>query len=808
MFFKEPVFTGAAVVVLALGISTNTTVFSFMNAALLKPLPVTEPDQLMSFTLRSPEDTVRVFSYPAYEDLSAQLELKDPRGVFSDHMVYILRNFNRSRQERLGEVLAEMVSSGYFSTLGSRLALGRAFAAADNNASDPQPVAVISHGMWESEFGGDPEALGQELLLNDRAYTIVGVAQPGFVGMMPIAPVDIWVPLENERLHSPGRLERRQTKMLRVVGRLRSGLSASEAETQLNGLIPRLTSSDPELTDYRVSLEPAAQGGLPNQIHGAVWRISSVFMGVMGLVLLVACANVANLLLARGVSRRREMAIRLALGARRWHLIQQLLFENLLLALTSGAVAVWLATVAGSSLKALLPPADYLPTQIHVDLSVDVRILGFTLLLSLVTALVFGTLPALQCSRPGLHSALKIEAPSPGGRQGRSRLQATFVVAQFAVCLVLLAGAGLGLRSLWHAGRVDLGFDSRNTMFVPLPPLERPGAAGLTSEAYHTLQERLSALPGVRSSSYAALTPISVENKTAEITLEGGGASVDRTTRTLRTDFNVVAPDYFRTMGIPIAQGREFNRQDLPGAPQVAIVNQHLARTLWPEQEAVGRRFELGGDQFLVCGVAANSKYYTPWEDPQPHFYLSALQQPRSLSRLILRTVGDPSDTRPMVEQLLQAFDKRLTWKAARTFDEQLSVALLPYRTVAWLLGGAGLIGLLLASVGVFGLLSYSTKQRTHEIGIRLALGARKSQVLRTVVLQGLKLPVVGIGLGLAGSMALTRLLSSLLFGISSTDPLTFACITGLLLGVALLACYLPARRAASVDPMAALRYE
>jgi len=808
MLLKEPVFTGAAVVVLALGISTNTTVFSFINAALLKPLPVTEPDQLMSFTFRSPENTMRVFSYPAYEDLTDQLKLNDPQGVFSDHMVYILRNFNRSRQGRVGEVMAEMVTSSYFSTLGTRLAMGRTFAVADNEAGDPQPVAIISHAMWESEFGADPQILGQVLPLNDRAYTVIGVAQRGFAGMMPIVRVDVWVPLENERVHSPGRLEQRQTKLLRVVGRLRSGLSASEAETQLNGLIPRLTSSDPDLKDYRVSLEPAAQGGLPAEVHGTVWRISSLFMGVMGLVLLVACANVANLLLARGVSRRREMAIRLALGAPRWRLIQQLLFENLLLSLIGGAAAVWLAVMAGRLLKALLPPADLLPTQINVDLSVDVRILGFTLLISVVTALVFGTLPALQCSRPGLHSALKEGAPSCGGRQGRSRLQAAFVVAQLAVCLVLLAAAGLGLRSLWHAGRVDLGFDSRNTMFVPLPPLGRPGSAGLTAEAYPALQERLSALPGVRSSSYAALTPISVESMTAEITSEGGDASVDQTTRALRTDFNVVAPDYFRSMGIPIAEGREFSRQDLPGAPPAAIVNQHLAQTLWPEQTAVGRRFELGGDQFQVCGVAANSKYYTPWEEPQPHLYLSALQRPPSSAKLILRTAGDSAATRGMVEQLLREFDKRLTWKAARTFDEQLSVALLPYRTVAWLLGGAGLIGLVLASVGVFGLMSYSTKQRTHEIGIRLALGARKNQVLRTVVLQGLKLAAVGIGLGLAGSMLLTRLLSSLLFGISSTDLLTFACITGLLLGVALLACYLPARRAASVDPMAALRYE
>ncbi len=795
MIVKAPGFTVLAMLALALGICANTTIFSLINGVALRPLTgVKDPERLVAvYTSDYSSGLYGSSSYPDYVDF------RDQSDVFENLAAAEQTVSNATGETEAERLRGEVVTTNYFDVLGVKAQLGRTL-----QPSDDQSV-VINDSLWQRRFNADPAVVGQTLKLNGKPYTIVGVTDRSFHGLKIGLPFEFWLPATaSSDLATSGRGDR----SLELIGRLKPGVTIEQAQTQLTTIAGRLAQAYPEtnlgtlarpneprpVTVLRESrVEPAAQVG--------VWRVSLLLFAVVGLVLLIACANVANLLLARASARRREIAVRLAVGASRARLVRQLLTESVLLALLGGAAGL-LATLW----TARMLPRFFPENQTKgLDLSLDWRVLVFTLGVTLLTGLLFGLAPALQASRENLVPALKDESPH-GRRLRRLGLRDALVISQLALSLVLLIGAALFVRSLQRAVSFDPGFTAQNLLIASM---ETRGATLNKQQGqafYQQTVERVGALPGVQAVSLVRIAPISGGGQRRGVKLEGYQPQANEDTE-LNT--NVIGLNYFNTMGIPLVAGRDFNTQDREGSVPVVIVNEELARRYFGGN-AVGKRLRLGSQAPFseIVGVVRTTSYRNLREQPLPFIYIPLAQEYQSGMTLMVRTAGDPTALVGPLRSEMRALNKDVTVFSVQTMTQRIGAQLAADRMIAVLLSIFGSGALLLAAIGIYGVMGYSVAQRTHEIGIRMALGAEQQDILKLIVGQGMVLVAIGAGIGLALALAATRVLKSLLFGISATDPLTFTVVLLVLVGVALLACYLPARRATKVDPLEALRYE
>ena len=806
---KSPGFTTVAVLTLGLGVGANTAVFTLVNAALFRSPPGTRPHELVwvAATRDFPEQPGRPrsyrrrFSLPEYRDYAASVTSFSGLAAYQD---VALALGSGGEPERINGML---VSGNYFQVLGLVPAAGRFFAPEEDRAPGAHPVVVLSHGLWRRRFGSAPGIVGSDLTVNGRHFMVVGVAPAGFVGIQLGDPAELFMPLAMVGVAMPRSadlLEERNAGWLQIVGRLKPGVTSTAAGADVGTLAARLAKAYPEALEATSAEVTPLSGGLDPSNRQEALPILLLLMAVPAVVLLIACANVANLLLARAAGRRREIGIRLALGATRWRLLRQLLTESVLLALCAGAVGMLLSFW----LNDLLLAVSRAPTEIELALKPDVRVLAFTIAIAAITGVLFGLAPALGATRPDLVPALKEEGIALGRRVRRSRLTGAFVVAQVALSLILLVTAGLFLRSLDKALNVDPGFDPINRIALSFDL----GIQGYTDRQrgtfYARLLERVRALPGVESASLASPLPLSGRMIGTAVSLEG----VDPDAGAVPVSFAAMTPGYFATLGIPLVRGRDFSAGDGPGAPLVLVVNETLARRLWPDQDPLGRRLKLyGRDEPLreVVGVAKDGKYDELTERPRNFLYLPERQR-ADLSdiALVVKTAGDPRPLAGALTAAVHELDPTLPIFRLETLEQSLVNRLDKERGASSLLGVFGTLALLLAALGLYGVMAYAVAQRTREIGIRVALGARQADVLRQFVGEGLRLAVVGVAIGLALSVALTRIIAQFLYGVTATDAATFAAGAALLCVVAVAASWLPSRRAARVDPMVALRSE
>ncbi len=801
---KSPGFVMVAALALGLGVGANTAIFSLVNGFFLRPLPVEDAGRLVWLTTRAPTSPRPMnLSYPDYVDY------RDRNEVFTGLIAYDNIPVALAGGGPPERVRGQIVSGNYFTVLGVRPALGRVFAPAEDRIPGAAPVAVIGHALWERRFGSDLGLVGRSLILSGHEFTVVGIAPEGFTGTEAEAVVDVWVPFAMHAEVMPGSAEllaARDASWLRVMGRLRPGVTPAHALANLAAIASGIERAHPkQRTGTRVEVA-SATGAIHPATAGEVLSIVVLLMAVTGMVLLIACANVANLLLARAAARGREIGMRLALGATRGRLIRQLLTESLLLSLVGGA-AGFLMAVWGTDL--MMAFAE-IPDDIAGALGPDMRVFGFTLTLSVLSGVVFGLAPALHASRRDVAPVLKEGGmmPEDGGR--KTRPQRVLVVAQVALSMVLLVSAGLFLGSLSRAARVNPGFDTHSGLAMSFD-LNLQGYSRDVSIAFsRELLERVGSLPGVASASLASLAPLCGRMVGTEVTRESDRGE-DRPG--LGVSLNAVWPGYFRTLGIPILRGRDFTFQDGPGATGVAILNETGARRFWPDKEPLGRRISLRGSNgpyLEVIGVARDSIYDELTESPRPFIYLPHLQEPDLLSELtlVVRSTGDPSSLIGAVEQQLHSMDPNLPVFDAATLEGVLRLRGDKQRGMTKLLSLFGTLALLLASLGLYGVLAFSVARRSKEIGIRMALGARRRDILGMVVGEGLRLVLAGVGVGLFLSVGLSRLLSGLLFGVTAADLTVLGGMSVLLAAVGVVASYLPARRATLIDPMLALRHE
>ena len=827
MLIKRPGFTVIAVLTLALGIGANTAIFSLINATLFSRLPVNEPEALVYVYSGNPNDPFGVSSYPDYA------EFRDQNQVFSGLVCAggIAASLNSDDTTAQADPVTGLIVSGnYFEVLGVKAKQGRAISPDDDLTPGAHPVVVISDRLWHTRFSGRADILGQQVKLNGHDFTIIGVMPAEFNGTEIGIRRDIFVPMMMQAVMRPPRggysgemdpdlLKVRSNRWLRVVGRLKPGVSREQAQAGLSVITDQQAQAHPETNGANriATLTPVSQGD-PGQRDQLV-SVARLLMGVVGIVLLIACANVANLLLARASGRRKEIAVRLALGASRWRLVRQLLTESVLLAVCGGVFGTLLAWWITDLWKASPPPPGALP--INPDFNLDGRVFGFTLLLALVTGIVFGLVPALQASRPDLVPALKdaSHAPDP---QRAFNLRGVLVIAQVALSLILLISGGLFLRSLWRAQQIDPGFDADRILTAPVAInlLRYTSAQG--REFYRQVVERVEALPGVESATLARAVALSGATSVRGLMIEGRD-SLDNDLRSENggrgtpadnpnvVSVNTVGMKYFQTMGISLVRGRDFTPQDMADRPGVVIVNETFAARHFPGEEAIGHRLSVRGQRgpwLEIVGVVRDSKYIALGERATPFAYLPLAQNHETGMILHVRAAGDPANLVNAVRGEIQSLDRNLPVPGVAPMTDLLDTSLYAARMGAVLLGAFGLVALLLASVGLYGVMSFSVSRRTREIGVRMALGAQGRDVLGLVLREGMTLVGLGVGFGVLGAFAATRILAGFLYDVSTLDAATFAAIPVALAVVALAACYIPARRATKVDPMVALRYE
>jgi len=809
LFAKSPGFTFVAVVVLALGIGANTAIFSLVNAALLRPLSgVSNPDELVLLerTLNGHASSSGYPDYVDYRDNNRTL------AGLAAHCGTPL-TFDNGMAERLR---GDLVTGNYFNVLGVKAALGRLITPDDDTEPGANPIAVLSYGFWLRDFGGASDVTGRTIRLNDYDFTIIGVAARDFAGSEKGSSFDVWIPINMQAQAMPRTMGRvwfndRSAGWLTLFGRLKPGVSLDRAQAELATTAKQLEQSYPNMNSGG-SLVLLAGLGLDSEDRTSLRNFLRLLAAAVVLLLLIACTNVANLLLVRATARRREIAVKLALGATRGRLVRQLLTEGILLSLAGGSLGVLLAPWVAGLILTFQQPAYALR---GMDVSLDGRVLAFTALLSVLTGVVFGLVPALQASNPDLVTSLKEGSPGSGG--SKSRLQGRLVVAQLALSLLLLIGAGLAARTMQKVLTMDCGFDSDNLVLMSMDLTIRHYSESTGRSFYEDLINRVEAIPGVVSASLAKTVPPNDWSDRLNVFLPGDEPPPDvlrtRDDLGLRVDANRIAPHYFRTLGIPIVEGREFNYSDRLGAAPVAIVSQKLAERLWPGENAIGKQLSVPfwhepRPPVEIVGVAKNTRYRSLLADVPMLVYLPELQTYDGRATLVVRVASNPSSSIPAIRGEVAAVDKTLPVFAVKTMSEQIAATLWQQRMLVGLVGLFGALALVMAAIGLYGIMAHWVALKTREIGIRMALGARPSDVKQMVVRQGFWLAVQGIALGLVSAFALTRLMSSLLYGISATDPLTFVAASVLLAGVALGASFAPARRATKVDPMIALRCE
>jgi len=808
---RQPAFTAVAVVSLALGVGINTTIFSVVNAVLLRPLPIHEPERLVEiYTSTVAEYPYLTTSYPDY------LDVRDQASALSITAAHGTVRGILTRDGRSELVSGEVVTDDYFELLGIQPALGREFLPEENRTEGTHPVVVVSHGFWQRRLGGDPKIVGSSLRISGVDYTVVGVAPEGFSSTIPGLQTEFWAPLAMvEKLSfagiqsnnpSPGdtRLQQRGTRWLFVKGRLAEGRSFEEAQAQVQTVAARLAEQYPDIdAKLQATLLPSSGVRLHPMVDGVLAPAAAVLLGAVGLVLLIACANVANMLLARASGRRREIAVRLAIGASRGRLVRQLLTESLLLAAFGGAVGIGVAWGGSRLLTAYQPP---LPIPLRFDYALDPRVLGFAIAATLLTAVAFGLAPALQASRPALVPALKNAEAQNDGRR-RLAFRDVLVVGQLAVSLVLLVAGALLVRGLVKAHSIDPGFDPDRLATLSLNLKMMGYSPEQATPFQERLVEELRALPGVEAVTLASRLPLGSDINMEGILIPEIHESEDDA---VAIDATWVDPDYFRALGVEIVAGRGIAKSDAEGAPLVAVVNQAMAQRYWPEG-AVGRRFYTegwDGPVVEVVGVVQDYKVRSLGEEPRPYLHFAWAQQPSRSTTVMVRGAGAAAPLVAPMRQRVQQLDAGVVLTDEGTLTDLLQATLTPTRVGASLLGSFGVLALLLASVGLYGVVAYAVSQRTRELGVRMALGARRADVVRMVLLGGLRMAGWGIGIGVVAAAVAAQLLSSLLYGLSSFDGVAFGAAAAVLLAVAMLANAVPAWRASRVDPMVALRYE
>jgi putative ABC transport system permease protein len=795
MMLRRPGFTAIAVLTLGLGIGANVTIYSWVEALLLRPMPaVADADRFVVLTTTTRTRNDLSVSWPNFVDLRSQR----PADV-DDLIAYTLLPLNLRIGPEPERAWGLLVSGNYFDALRLKLPLGRGFNADENRVPDAHPVVVFSYAYWQRHFAADPAIIGRSVALNGRAFTVIGVAPDGFRGNAAGLSADVFVPMMMQKAVMPGdRLTERGNSWLLSMVRLRDGASIAHVQAEFDVIARRLATAYPEDSSRGIRISPLWRAPGASAL---LLPVLSILMGMVGVVLLIACANVASLLLASATGRQRETAVRLALGASRGRIIRQLLTESALLAVGGGAAGALVAYWTADLLKLFVPPTG-LPIAFDVTMSTPVIV--FASALTLASTLVFGLVPAWQGSSADLVPALKegSAAVSPGRRH--SRLRQGLVVAQVALSLMLLASAGLFVRTLRNAQTMDPGFSLRNGLFASVDLLPAGYGEVRGRALFRDLQARMREVPGVDAATVAQRVPLN---------LGGGsdfGVDVDGYTpaphEELTVYYNRVGSDYLRTLGIALVSGRDITDRDTADAPRVAVINETMARRYWSGRSAIGGRVHVGRDSIEVVGVARDGKYSTLTEAPRAYMYLPVQQWYRPDAILMVRTAGDPLAAATAVQQVVHQLDPDLPVFEIRTVAEHLELALFVQRIAASLLGVFGALALFLAMIGLYGVIAAAVALRRAEIGMRMALGARRSDIMALVLKQGLAVAAGGAAIGLPGAVALTRLFKSQLVGVSATDGVSYATTTIVLVAVALAATYVPARRAASIDPLAALR--
>ncbi len=812
MLKKSPGFTFVAVLSLALGIGANTAIFTIINAVFLHPLPVEEPSRLVEMFTR---DTLTFnantnfqltgTSLPNYEDYRDQ-----NNAFYGLATVTFPIPLNWGGQAEPQQLNASLVSGNFFDVLGVKPYRGRTFIFDGDKKLGGSPEVVLSYSLWARRFGSDDKQIGQTISLNGTPYTVVGIAPPSFKGIVSLGRPDVlWIPITMRDYVLTGQLKdwenNRRFRWLSIVGRLKPQVDVPQAQAAMKTIAAGLEKEYPRDNKGRtVELFPLNQSALGINQRKQFSLAGGVLMSVVGLVLLIACVNLANLLLAQAAKREKELSIRAAMGAGRLRLVRQLLTESTLLSLLGGLAGLFIAYWGRNVLWSFRPP---FLLDGSIDLSFDGRVLGFTLLVSLFTGLVFGIIPAIKASGTDINEVLKT-----GGRGGalgwtHNRLRGLLVILEIALALVALVGSGLFLRSMQNAQQFNPGFESQNLlqMNFDLGALRYDADHG--QQFFRDAIERAKTVPGVVS---ASVSSNGVFGGGLAGTIFREGEQTDPNNRGTLVNFDDVTPGHFETLRIPLISGRDFTDFDRENTTRVAVINEAMAKAIWPGQDALGRRFAIVTEPNLlqVVGVVGTTIIGQIGEDPQPVAYLPMRQQYSPFGTLVVRTNSNPEPLIGAVRTQVQQIDKNLAFTNAQTVQQILGQGLWAARMGAALLGLFGALALILASIGIYGVLAYSVAQRTSEIGLRMALGAQPHQVLGLVLKQGMLLALIGAVVGILVALSVARLASGLLYGVSATDPLTYAGITLLLMGVALLACYLPARRATRIDPLLALRVD
>ena len=778
---RAPGFTSVAVLSLALGIGANAAIFAFVDAVLLKSLPVADPGRLVLVRARHAVHGVNTsFGYPFFH------ELERGNDVFSGMVAHFQVLVNLTSNDTTQRQKGELVNGGFFQTLGVRPALGRLLTPEDDGAEGAHPVCVISYQLWQSRFGGDPNILEKTISLNTQPFRIVGVTEPAFRGPELQGNFDLQIPMSMTKLFLNMERDGKGWSWLQIMGRLKPGVSMQHAQASIDSLARGLDAGGPKFVAYFLVAGRQGFGGVRGRFQNPV----IILMALSGLVLLIACANLANLLVAKAAERRREIAIRLSLGATRVRLIRQLLAESLLLAILGGACGLLLATLLDRTLAAMLSSANS-----PIVVRPDPLVIAFTLGLSLMTAILFGLAPALEATR----------APRPSGGGGHSWLRRGLIAVQITICLVLVFGAGLFARTLRSLQTVDLGFRTDRIVLLSMNP-GQSGYDSARSDAFFTeLLRRTRAIPGVERASLASISALSGGMFAATVQVPGytprGGVEPNN-------NFNTVSDNYFQTLQIPVLRGRDFNDHDTKTSSLVAIVNERFVEFYWPGQDPIGRHVKALGKDVEIVGLVKTAKYQRLREDPQITIYLPLSQRPTGQFTLTVRTAIDPAAIIARVREQVRAIDPKLPVYNIATLNQQMKEQLSSERVLSLLSVLFGALAMLVAAAGLYGVIAYAVVGRTREIGVRMAIGARGRDVIRLFVGEIILLAGIGIAIGAPLALACARLLQSSLYGVKHNDAYTLAAAGTILLSVALIAALLPARKAARIDPAMALRHE
>jgi putative ABC transport system permease protein len=796
---KHPGFTAIAIITLALGIGANTAMFSVVNAVLLRPLPYADPARLVTIWEESPQRGL----YQLPVSLANLRDWVEQNHTFDQISAYTFTNLNLTGAGEPARLLTVRTSANLFPLVGATPLLGRAFLP-EEDREGANRVVILGHHLWQSRFGSDPGIIGKSLTLNNESHTVVGVMSGkfqfpvgfGYMGKVLNDPVDFYVPLA-----ASSRETQRGNYSFFAIGRLKPGATIDQAQAEMTTIERRLEQQYPDgNTGIGISLVPTQEQTV-KEIRPALL----VLLGAVGFLLLIACANIANLLLARATSRKKEFAIRAALGASRLRVLRLLLTESLLLSLVGGGLGLLLAVWGTGALMALTP--DNIPR--FNEVGVDARVFVFTLAVSLVTGIIFGLIPGINAGKPDLNEALKEGSRGSMGSAAGKRTRSALVVVEVALSLVLLVGAGLMIKSFFRLQQTNLGFNPENVLTVrlTLPASKYPEDRQQTAFFKDAL-DRLQSLTGVQSAGATTSLPLTLTLSGSDFRIEGRPEPEAGKEMIINT--SSVSPGYFRTLGAPLIKGRDFSDRDKSDAPQTAIINDDLARIYFPNEDPLGRRitFDDGGSWISIIGVVGDMKQLGQDVSSKPEVYFPYFQVASPSMSIVVRTAANPASLTAAVKSQIQMSDRDLPIAETKTMQQLLTDSNSGRRFNLILLTGFALVALMLAMVGIYGTMSYTVAQRTHEIGIRVAVGAQARDVFRMVIGQGMILAIIGVAFGLAGAFALTRLMASMLFGVEPTDPATFIIIAVLLAGVALVACYIPGRRAMKVDPLVALRYE